>query len=407
MKTAITYLTKDRVDLTNQTVPVLIGGQHALFWVDGSETPEGRSAIAPAMCTEHWHDIRGGADAAIVFALTTMLSHPAAYDFVGLCENDVLLAPDWFERTMALFEKGADDGLCVGAVSARAYADRILIQRDGYAVMHNLGAGHVIFTREAAETILSHYRTGWWPDNRALFSQLAGTDIARYAAFRANAQWTTADWHFDAILAQRGLASLALTPCAAEMIGQDPPLEAQGLTLVTEEIERFRNGAAFEFYCRNTTSIRNGVWRPQTITAVHRSSMNGGASLIFPHQLTEPYWDGDWRVKWSQGFGPFSWRANGDGAILQLDVFGPCVFVVSGDKRSAKLKLQDLGSGYEIDPEVPPAEHGLTQLAVPRHCINEAVKLIAGEGLIFYGIQCQEPQPISNEKFDYSTLPPV
>jgi len=413
MKTAIAYLTKDRVDLTKQTFPVLRDGQHALFWVDGSKTPEGVEFIAnnAEYATYYDVDVEGGADAAIVFALTKMLAHPANYTHVGLCENDVLLAPDWFERTMALFEKGEADGLCVGAVSARAYDDRILIQRDGYAVMFNLGAGQVVFTRHAAELILANYRTGWWPDNRAIFAQLSGIDIGRYACFRGNAQWTTADWHFDAILAQHGLASLALIPCAAEMIGQEPSLEEQGLRLVDREVDHFRNEKAFHRYAGSLDAIRDGTWRPQVITPVHRSSLNGGASLIFPHQLAAE-WEGDWRLKWSQGFGPFSWRSNDPGmpadpCRVQFDVFGPCVVLVSGGEREAKVSIIDTGSGYEIDPQVPPASHGITQLAVlGGFSLREIVVHISGGG-IFYGIQCQEPQPLTNRKFDYSSLPPV
>jgi len=151
-------------------------GQHDLWWIDGSETLEGQQALEETSFTRHHSGIRGGADAAIVFALTAMLNHPVGYTHVGLCENDVLLAPDWFDRTMALFGKGEADGLSVGAVSARAYDDRILIQRDGYAVMHNLGAGHVVYTREAARLILDNYRSAWWPDNRAIFAQLSGID---------------------------------------------------------------------------------------------------------------------------------------------------------------------------------------------------------------------------------------
>lgn len=407
MKVAMAYLTKDRVELTKQTFPVLRDGQHALFWYDGSTDPEALEYFKAnrGICTGGAGGVKGGADAAIVFALTNLLAE--GYDLIGLCENDVLLVPDWFERTMALFGKGKADGLDVGAVSARAYEDRILIQRDGYAVMHNLGAGQVIFTRQAAELILANYRTGWWPDTRAIFAQLSGIDIGRYACFRGNAQWTTADWQFDAILAQAGLGSLALTPCAVEMIGQEPSLEEQGLWLVREEVKRLRNDAAFEWYQLNTQSIRDGSWTPQTITPIHRSSMNGGASLIFPHQLANPTWTGDWRLKWSQGFGPFSWRANADGAKLYQHVFGPATFIVSGDKRSAKIKLVDKDSGYEVEPEVPPAEHGLTQLAVPGQFSYREIELTCGEGTVFYGIQTQEPQPVSARPFDYSVLPPV
>lgn len=416
MKVAIAFLTKDRVDLTKQSAPALTYHHRPfdLFWVDGSSSDEGLAYFKehPHRAYRHFDDVRGGADAAIVFALTQMLDHQDNYTHVGLCENDVLLAPDWFERTMALFGKGAEDGLDVGAVSARAYDDRLLIQRDGYAVMHNLGAGHVIFTRRAAELILANYRTGWWPDNRAIFAQISGIDIGRYACFRGNAQWTTADWHFDAILAQHGLASLALTPCAAEMIGQEPSLEEQGLRLVDCELGHFRNEIAFESFKTSTRAIREGTWRPQVITTVHRSSMNGGASLIFPHQMTEYDLEGDWRLKWTQGFGPFSWRSNDEGMLddpcrLQVKIFGACTILVSGGEREAKVSVIDTGSGYEIAPEVPPAGHGITQLAVPGLCLYRDIVIHISHGGIFYGIQCQEPQPLPSDKFDHSDLPPV
>lgn len=406
-RVGIAFSTKDRTDLSRQSImPLLQPHEFDLWWLDGSATLEGQEL--PEEYNHGMHvvsGVRGGPDCAIVYALTEMLK--AGYEYIGLVENDVLLQEGWFERTMALFEKGAEDGLHVGAVSARAYDDRILVQRGGYAVMFNLGAGHVVFTRQAAELVLANYRTGWWPDTRALFSQLSGIDIGRYACFRGNAQWTTADWHFDAVLAQHGLASLALTPCAADMIGQDPPLEAQGLRLVDREVDQLRNDAAFEHYVDRTLAIHNGYWRPQVIEPVHRTTMNGGASLVFPHQLSEPVWRGDWRLKWSQGFGPFSWRANEDAASLTQEIYGPCVFLVSGGARPVTVKIVDTESGYEVEPEVPPAEHGITQLAVPGNVSYRRLHMTAGEGLVFYGIQCQEPQPVTNQKFDHSDLPPV
>lgn len=406
MKTAIAYLTKDRVELTKQTFPVLRDGSHALFWFDGSTDAAALDYCNKhiGICTGGAKGVRGGADAAIVYALTGLLSED--YTHIGLCESDVLLFPDWFERTIALFDRGAKEGLVVGAASARAYDDRILIQRSGYAVMHNLGAGQVIFTREAAQRVLEFYRTGWWPDNRAVFSQLSGVDIGRYSCFRTNPQWTTADWNFDAILAQHGLASVALTPCAVEMVGQEPSLEEQGLKLVTEEAERFRDDKAFARFAMRTRAIRQGGWKPQAITRIHRASGNLGASLIFPHQMNAD-WEGDWRLKWSQGFGPFSWRANADGCRLEIEVFGPAGFCLSGGERAARVTLTDTESGFEIDPEVPPSSHGITQLQVPGGVSLRNIVMTCAQGAVFYGMMTAEPQPETDHKFDYSVLPPV
>lgn len=403
----IAFMTKDRTDLSRQTiVPLLQPDKFDLWWVDGSATIEGQEL--PEEYNHGMHvvsGVTGGPDRAIVYVLTEMLK--AKYEYIGIVENDVLLQEGWFEKTIALFEFGRLGGLEVGAVSARAYEDRILIQRKACAVMFNLGAGMVIFSRRAAELVLQNYRTGWWLDTRSIFAQVSGIDIGRYACFRGNATWTTIDWHFDAVLVQHGLASLALTPCMAEMIGQEPPLEAQGLKLVSEEVEERRDDEALGRYILNTSAIRKGKWQPQVITPIHRASANGSASLIFPHQLCDPAWDGDWRSKWVQGFGGFAWRAAANDATLRQMIFGPCTFLVSGDKRQAKVTIRDIESGYEIDPEVPPAEHGITQVSVPGGCSYRQIEMTAGEGLIFYGIQTTEPQPISDRKFDYSVLPPV
>src|SRR5258708_3869861 len=182
MKLAIAYSSKDQVELTRQTLPRLQHRDIKLLWCDGS-TGEGQYLFDmrrnDAFISEY---IYGGADAAIAWKLTKLLETDC--DYLGLLENDVLLDQDWLAPTMELFGKGKRDGLHVGAVSARSYVDRGFIQRDGYAVMHNLGAGMAIYTREAAGFILKTFRTHWWPINRILFAQLGGIDLATYAAFR-------------------------------------------------------------------------------------------------------------------------------------------------------------------------------------------------------------------------------
>lgn len=406
MKVAIAYLTKDRVELTRQTVQPFDTSKFDLHWIDGSASPldlMGASWNDHLTITAMHRDIRGGADAAIVFALTKMLAYPANYTHVGLCENDVLLADGWFERAIALFEKGAADGLDVGAVSARAYADRVLIQRDGYAVMHNLGAGHVIFSRKAAELVLANYRTGWWPDNRAIFSQLSGIDIGRYACFRGNTQWTTADWHFDAALAQHGLASCALTPSAVEMIGQTPSLEEQGLELVTDLGScGSESDVAFVTFVGRTASIRSGAWKPTTIKPVHEFQ---GTKTIFPQQIPMTR-DDNWRLKWCQGFGPFAYRAD-DKAEMAFKVFGPASLLISGGPKGAKVTIEDRTSGYEVSPDLPAIEQRIAQIHIPGEMSLREIRLTCAPGAVFHGIQTSEAQPSTSDKFDYHSLPPV
>ena len=405
-KVCMAFSTKDRVALSVQSVkPLLQPDKFDLWWIDGSATLEGQEL--PEQYNHGMHvvsGITGGPDHAIVCALTYMLE--AGYEYLGLCENDVLLEPDWFERTMALFEKGSADGLVVGAVSARAYADRVLIHRGEYAIMLNLGAGHVIFTRAAARAVLEHYRTGWWHDTRCVFAQLSGIDIGRYAAFRGNEQWTSIDWGFDAVLAQEGMASLALTPSACDMIGQEPPLEEQGLVLVKEAGELARDfGQAFGLFKLRTALIRSGALRIETIKPIWH---HHDQYLYFAHQL-QPQNDypSGWRLRKSQGFGGFAYRADAPFAQIELKLFGPVTFLVSGGAKGAKVTLKDLDSGYEVSPDLPAGEQQIAQLQVPGGMSYRQIILTCAEGAVFYGVQTVEPQPSTDAKFDFHSLPPV
>lgn len=429
---AIAFSTKDRVELSRQSMQPLAprNEEFDLFWMDGSSTEDGENL--PHTYSGHYAkcfwNVRGGADAAIVFSLTTMLNHHNKYTHVGLVENDVLLDPDWFEPTMALFEHGDQDGLEVGAVSARCYEDRILIQRDGYAICHNLGAGMVIFTRRAAEIVLDNFRTGWWSENRRTFMQLSGIDIGKYAAFRANEQWCSADWHFDTALAQLGLASLALTPSKCQMIGQVPSLAEQGLKLATYGPYLSRDDAPFEKF-RDNLELR-GAKQVDLPNQTQLHQHDDGSWLIFPHQLATigGKYEGDWRLKWAQGYGPFAYRA-GDGGeypfveikapdlvprpqrpTLTVPVSGPCSFMVSGGEKGGRVKIEDLASGYTADPLLPPegSQTQILNLVVPAGVSYRDVRLtMLTPGCCFYGLQTREPQPWRRDvSFDHSMLPP-
>jgi hypothetical protein len=416
MKVAIALLTKDKPELTRRSIePLLQPDKFDLFQIDGS------SADLPICTTMELFDgrlhagVRGGPDAAIVYALTAMLEAKYGtafgeehYTHIGLCEQDVLLHPDWFGPIIALFGRGEADGLEVGAVSARAYEDRILVQRDGYALMHNLGAGHVIFTREAARLILDNYRTAWWTDNRLIFSQLSGIDIGAYAAFRGNEQWVTADWGFDAILARHGLASLAFTPSLATMLDQD--IASQGLKMADGKFDLLRNEKAFKEFWMNTRRIRNGWMMP----GVHgRLQCAQGTYTIFPHQIPGigGTYSGDWKLKWSQGFGPFVWEGAGMDTMQELaagdlavPILGPCEFLVGGKGR---VRIIDTLSGYTCSPDVGSAGGGILQVSVPSGVQYRTIRMEAlTPGVQFYGIRAREPQPwLTGYRFDHSCLP--
>lgn len=428
-KIAIAFSTKDRVELSKQSVePLLQPNKFDLFWSDGSTSLEAENLGAQYEKKAWFQNVRGGADAAIAFNLTTMLGKThctkndcegitikPVYDYVGLVENDVLLDPGWFEPAMELFEKGKQDGLEVGAVSARSYADRVLVQRDGYAVMHNLGAGQVIFSRYAASLVLAHFRTGWTLENRRVFAQLTGKDIGAWWAFRGSQHMLVADWGFDRVLAAHGLASLALTPAKCQMIGQEPPLEQQGLKLTDGPVEELRDDKAFELYRERTAAIRAGELK---IPCDPFLRSDDGTWTIFPHQLgmLGGRYEGDWKLKWSQGFGPFSWESvdaehvrGYAGASMCVPITGPCVFLVSGGAKGGKIQIADeaLGSDSVIDLE-PQGDTGrVMQVAVPAAISYRNARLTAlSPGVVFYGITCREPQlVVPNKKFDHSWLP--
>ena len=400
MKLAIAYSTKDQTELTEQTVKPLLRPEIDLIWVDGSDTEKGRNFHR--FYNFHWlhHDIRGGADAAIAYKLTELLK--TKYDYLGLMENDVLLDEDWFEPTMALFEKGKADGLEVGAVSSRSYVDRVLIQRDGYAVMHNTGAGQIIFTRQAAEIILRTFRTHWWPANRFLFAQVANIDLGAYAAFKGSQQFLTTDWGWDAQLASVGLASLALTPAKCQMIGQKWPLEQQGLKLTGPDT-LFKNYDSFENYRDNLCRIRNGTLKTDLMGVIHRQE---SGQTIFPHQLgmlPGSSCQGNWKLQWNQGFGPFAFRAGTGGASLSLHISGSCSFLVAG----GKLTIEDTRSGFKASPDLTAATEAVS-IAVPGGVIPREIRAHFEEGAVFYGLSTADLQPLDTTfRFDWSQLPGV
>lgn len=419
MRLAIAYSTRDQVELTEQTLPRIMHDDIDMYWCDGSRTDAGIRFFE-----QHPHGARmlssariyGGADAAIAWKLSTMLRSRAIYTHIGLLENDVLLDEDWFEPTMALFEKGRADGLEVGAVSPRSYVDRVLIQRDNYAVMHNIGAGAIIFTREAAEHVLQSFRTHWWPDNVRLFAQLSGIDLRTYAAFRGNEQAVTTDWGWEAQLARHGFASLALTPAKCQMLGQNPPLAEQGLELVTEKpLKGFvpsydSYSVAFRHYFDNLRKIRE---RRNAFESPGLIQRDGAGMLFFAHQLGNlagTSWQGDLCLSWKQGFGPFAYVAGPGGASLSVRVSGSCSFLCSGGDVGSSVKIQDTRSGFSFGPSLP-AESDTpngspVSIAVPGTPVPRTITCDLTAGAVFYGLSTTDPQMLDPTfRFDWTQLP--
>src|SRR5882757_9727571 len=102
MKLAIAYSTKDQTELTVDTLPLIENCGGDIYWCDGSRTEEG--IRLPKLAGYMPSRVFGGADAAIAWKLSTLLTFPQGYTHIMLLENDVLLDPDWYEPTISLFE---------------------------------------------------------------------------------------------------------------------------------------------------------------------------------------------------------------------------------------------------------------------------------------------------------------
>jgi hypothetical protein len=234
--------------------------------------------------------------------------------------------------------------------------------------------------------------------------------LRTYAAFRGLEQWVTTDWGFDAQLARHGLASLALTPARCRMIGQNPPLEQQGLELTTQSGIGFvlegHHEKAFDLYRDNLATIRA---KRSRLDAPGRIARHGGGMLFFAHQLGTiaggPTWQGKSELIWSQGFGPFAYRAGPGGMSLAVRLSGSCSFLVTGGNTGGKVIVEDLRSGFRIGPELP-AESPIIEVVVPGSPVPRELKVSFDEGTVFSGIQTVEPQMLDTTfRFDWHQLP--
>ena len=416
MNLALCLLTCDKPELVEQSIKPLLAGaidqKFHLFVIDGSTSEKNEKAI--------WHlawptghmigNVRGGAGAAIVYALTMMLEHKENYSHVALVESDVVLLDGWL-RVLDLFSQGEADGLSVGAASARCYVDRVLFQGENYAVVHNIGAGMIVLTRQAAQIVLDTFRTGWTSDNRRIFSQLCGIDIGSYWAFRNNEHYLTADWSWEAALAAQGLAALALIPSPVEMVGQNPPLAEQGLVIADGPVEERRNDEAYVLFTHRLSCLHDGIAKHSVDTKFHFDP-NTGTWTYFPHQMAMlgGTYVGDWRLQEARGWGTFVWRA-GDADLAQLDVpvFGACAVLVSGGKNGGRVEIVDEQSGFKAVPELQPEgnQGQVLQVMVPGGMSYRNIRVTAlTPGVCFYGIQTRDKQPfLPNVSFTHAMLP--
>ncbi len=141
------------------------------------------------------------------------------------------------------------------------------------------------------------------------------------------------------------------------MIGQVPPLAEQGLTLATKPLELLRNDDAFERYVANTARIRQHSFALDQRVELYDPA--SGTYTIFPHQVAQfgGVYCGEWRLKFSQGFGPFVWKAgsvDSNEPTFTIPLSGPVDILVSGGEHGGEVELEDAHSRYRIQPKLPP-----------------------------------------------------
>ncbi|HEY2821324.1 MAG TPA: hypothetical protein VGJ06_09810 [Candidatus Acidoferrum sp.] len=224
-KVGFALSTRDRFVFTMRTIKALdLEGGFDLIWNDGSEQNEVPElsrylAFRNARLVEVNYVVKGGADAAICYGLRRLLE--LGYDFVGLVENDVLLAPEWLAAMRDAFETAAQDGISVGAVSALGYQSRVLEFRKNYSIDWARGAALVLFTREAAQILLENY-----PRLEMTSQQIRGFYAEQFGVALHVPEWAvggrwmdgpmTMDWGYAPLLYSHGYACVGTVPSLAK-----------------------------------------------------------------------------------------------------------------------------------------------------------------------------------------------
>jgi len=241
---------KDRVDFTRLTLEALDQDcGYDLIWNDGSDEPEARAlpknfSFRKARLVEVNYDVRGGPDRSIRFALERLLK--LGYEYVGLIENDIVMQAGWFEQLMNLFRLTAADGIVCGAATVRSYEGRVLEHRAGYSINWGTGAGMILFSRPAAEVILSEYANlGMSTGSITRFYARIFRIALNMCVQDREGRWTqqdtplTMDWGYTPMLYSHGYTSVGSIPSLARDL-EFPP----GHFLLNDYVrpERFNAG---------------------------------------------------------------------------------------------------------------------------------------------------------------------
>ena len=411
-KLGLVFSTKDRTHFSRRSLePLMRDDPLDLFWVDGSRTEEGLGLpreLAPTLprLREVHYGVVGGPDAAIIYSLTHLLN--AGYEHIGLLENDVLLPGDWLSHTMGLFTAGERDGLAVGAVSARCFKNRRLLQRPGYAIAYNLGAGMIILTREAARAVLSRYRTVGGREIQAAFLAVTGINPLQTAPEQTEHWRGAADWQFDVALLQEGLCSLAHSPSLARNLDTnfaDEPIMQVQTTVDPGEVDEAAFAAYRAHVARQALPEAGG-----SFGAVPQFDLQTQSWIAFPHEIAAAnpaFITGRWQLKWSQTLGPFAYVAQEAGCEIKLPVFSEKCAIICGYGPECGAADIVMGGKYgkldcqAIEPTLTVV--GLEGITNPQ---GELRLTVTRPGFAFYGLLTSRIQSWQRGRydFDYRTI---
>ena len=220
------FSTKDRVDFTLRSLRSLDTEEgFDLIWIDGSDTHEGKTLPRTFQFQRcrlvEAHFLTGGPDRIIRFGLERLLS--LGYEFCGLIENDVVLDDGWFGRLMKLFSDAREEGYNVGAATVRNVRSRVLFYRPGFTVNWAVGAGMVLFTRQAAKVTLATYGPTGSRQLARYFSKRFSVDLKdRWELWmdRDN-RALGCDWTYAMRLFDHGLISVGTIPSMGRNLDMD------------------------------------------------------------------------------------------------------------------------------------------------------------------------------------------
>ena len=227
-KVGFVFSSKERVDLSRRSLRSIDSdGGFDLIWLDGSTSEEARRLpesinLRNTRLVEVHFDVTGGPDAAIKYGLRRLLE--LGYDYCGLIENDIEFVPGWFSRLMELFRLGETNDLQVGAATTRTFLSRALAAQAQYATLWNIGAGMVLFTREATSIVLRNYYPRRAKELSGYFENKYNNDLGDIWELWMDRsdRLLGCDWGYSLELDKQGLSSLGTVPAYSYNLDLDP-----------------------------------------------------------------------------------------------------------------------------------------------------------------------------------------